>query len=262
MIDIHTHILPDLDDGALDIYDTLEMAAMAVESGTTVVAATPHCNIPGVFDNYFGSRFCDTFEYAREILRKEVPDLKLVAGMEVFATERLPRLLTEGKIFPINRTRYILIEFGFEEDPGFADSILKQVSEVRAIPVIAHAERYEFIQEDPAIAYEWKKAGYEIQVNKGSFVGRFGRRAWRTAYELLNHNLVTAVASDAHGPAERTTYMADVFEHLKNEYPKRYLDTLFEVNPGRICNGLKPVSFRRIPFEEDYNEYGGRKLAL
>ena len=252
MVDIHTHILPGVDDGAADIYDSIEMASLAHEYGTKVIVATPHCNIPGEYDNYFGDNYVRTFQKTKEIIQREQPGITLLAGMEVFATEDLPRLLTEGKIFPINRTRYVLMEFDFAEAPDFADKILRQVKEVRAIPLIAHAERYEFIQDDPRIVYRWKQLGYEVQINKGSFMGRFGEEARRTAYELLNHNLVTAVASDAHSPIRRTTCMADAYDYLSDEYSAEYLDILFDVNPRNICNGVKTIQFRRIPFEKDY----------
>ena len=252
MIDIHTHILPGLDDGASDIYDSIEMAALAHEYGTEVIVATPHCNIPGEYGNYFGKEYIRTFQKTKEIIQREEPGVTLLAGMEVFATEDLPRLLTEGKIFPINRTRYVLMEFDFWEDPEFADEILRQVKEVRAIPLIAHAERYEFIQDNPQIVDRWKQKGYEVQVNKGSFLGRFGEDARNTAYNLLNHNLVTAVASDAHSPIRRTTCMADAYDDLRREYSEEYLDILFEINPRNICNGTKTIRFRRIPFDRDY----------
>ena len=249
MIDIHTHILPGLDDGAADIYDSIEMAALARDNGTSVIVATPHCNIPGSYSNYFGKEYCHVFQRTKEILQQEVPEITLLAGMEVFTTEDVPRFLTEGRIFPINRTRYILMEFDFGEDPDFADEMLRRVKDVQAIPLVAHAERYEFVQDNPEIVYRWKKQGCEIQINKGSFLGKFGQRARRTAFELLNHNLVTAVASDAHSPIQRTTCMADAYDYLREEYSEEYLDVLFDKNPENICNGLRPVQFRRIPFE-------------
>ena len=248
MIDIHTHILPGMDDGAADIYDSIDMAALSYESGTKVIVATPHCNIPGGYHNYFGQEYVRIFEQTKEILLHEQPGITLLAGMEVFATEDLPRLLEDGKIFPINRTHYVLIEFDFAEDPAFADMILKQVCEVRAIPVIAHAERYEFVQDDPQTVFQWRKNGYEVQVNKGSFLGRFGRNAQKTVFELLNHNLISVVASDAHSPVRRTTCMADAYDYLCEEYPQNYLDLLFDINPGKICNGERPVQLRYIPF--------------
>ena len=91
--------------------------------------------------------------------------------MEVFSTEDLPELIVNHKIMPLNQSRYILMEFAFDEDPEFADSILKRAEEVGARPVIAHAERYEFIQDYPQIAYRWFRKGYVIQANKGSFSG-------------------------------------------------------------------------------------------
>ena len=252
MIDVHTHILPGLDDGAADIYDSIEMAALAYENGTKVIAATPHCNIPGVYGNYFGKEYCRVYRETKEIIQREQPGLTLLAGMEVYTTEEVPELLVDGKIFPINRTRYVLMEFDFAEDPDFADRMLRRVQEVRAIPLVAHAERYEFVQDDPEIVWNWKMMGCEIQVNKGSFLGRFGTRAQKAAFKLLNHNLVTAVASDAHSPVRRTTCMADAYEYLRKEYAEKYLDVLFHVNPKNICSGRKPVQFRKIPFEEEY----------
>ena len=139
-----------------------------------------------------------------------------------------------------------------QKDPGFADRMLEQVRQVKGIPVVAHAERYEFVQDDPEIVYRWKQSGCEIQVNKGSFMGRFGRHAREAAYALLNHNLVSVIASDAHSPIQRTTCMADAYDELLGGYPREYLDVLFDSNPKRICNGEKTVGFKKIPFREAY----------
>ena len=139
MTDIHTHILPGLDDGAQGLYDTLEMAAMAFENGTTRIVATPHCNIPGMYDNYFGERYIQAFERARKAIEQEKIPVELLPGMEVFATEDVPELLAAGKIMPLNQTRNVLIEFDFAEDPWFAERLLRRVREVGARPVIAHA---------------------------------------------------------------------------------------------------------------------------
>ena len=171
MIDIHAHILPGIDDGAEDMYDTLEMARMAADSGVDKIIATPHCNIPGMYGNYFGREYIDRYESVVRAVRKEKIPIEILPGMEVFSTEDLPELIVNHKIMPLNQSRYILMEFAFDEDPGFGDSILKRVEEVGARPVIAHAERYEFIQDYPQIAYRWFRKGYVIQANKGSFLG-------------------------------------------------------------------------------------------
>lgn len=249
MIDIHTHILPGIDDGARDIYDTLEMASMAAGIGVTAIVATPHCNIPGMFDNYFGDAYVQVFMQASEAIRREGIPVQLLPGMEAFATYDLPDLLVDGKIMPLNQSRYVLMEFSFDEEPDYATDILKRVKAVGAKPVVAHAERYEFIQEDLRVAYRWRSLGYVIQVNRGSLMGKFGRRAQRAAYRMIKHNLVSVVASDAHSPYQRTPYLLDAYEELKTEYPKRVVDVMFRDNPERICNNLPILKRKAIPFQ-------------
>lgn len=250
MIDIHAHILPGIDDGAEDMYDTLEMARMAADSGVDKIIATPHCNIPGMYGNYFGREYIDRYESVVRAVRKEKIPIEILPGMEVFSTEDLPELIVNHKIMPLNQSRYILMEFAFDEDPEFADSILKRVEEVGARPVIAHAERYEFIQDYPQIAYQWRKRGYIIQVNKGSILGRFGRNALRCAQQMLSHNLVSVMASDAHSPFRRTPYLQDAYEVVCEQYSKKIADLLFQHNPARICKNQPILRLEPIPFSD------------
>lgn len=105
MIDIHTHILPGIDDGARDIYDTLDMAQMAADSGVTAIVATPHCNIPELFDNYLDAEYVKVFRDAQEAIRREKIPVQLLAGMEVFSTYDLPDLLADKKVMTLNGSR-------------------------------------------------------------------------------------------------------------------------------------------------------------
>ena len=250
MIDIHSHILPGLDDGSQDIYDTLEMIRLAARSGIAAMVATPHCNIPGGYENYFDENYIESVQRVRDAVHKEGIPVNILPGAEAFGTDELAELLNNGKIMTLNQSRYLLVEFSFDEDPAFVQHVIRKLSEIKVIPIIAHAERYEFVQKNPDLVYDWRKKGYPIQVNKGSFQERFGRRAAKTAYELLNHHLVSVVASDAHSPHVRTPYMADVYEELLMEYPKEYLEMLFYENPRRICQnepilGFKPKKIQR-----------------
>lgn len=86
-------------------------------------------------------------------------------------------------------------------------------------------------------------------MNKNSFQGGFGRHAERTAYELLDHNLISVIASDAHGAERRTTYMKDVYEMLEEDYSERVLRVLFEENPRRICENRPTLRFHPEPFK-------------
>ena len=249
MIDIHSHILPGIDDGAADMYDTLEMARMAVDSGVTAVVATPHCNIPGMFHNYYSEDYRELFRKAEQVLEEEGIPLTLYPGMEVFVTPDVPRLLKEGKILTINGGRFMLMEFDFGEEASYIQSMLREISLLGIHPVIAHPERYECVQREPQLVYHWRKKGYLVQVNKGSLVGRFGRHSYDTAHRLLRHNLVSVIASDAHSPYQRTPYMLDVYESLRNEYPRKYLKVLFEENPRRICQNQPTIRFELQPFD-------------
>lgn len=244
MIDIHSHILPGVDDGAQDIYDTLEMIRLAERSGIQAMVATPHCNIPGGYKNYFSEKYIEQIQLVREAVHKEGIKVNILPGVEAFGTEDLPRLLAEGKVMTLNQSRYLLMEFGFDEDPAFADHVIERVAEMKAIPVIAHAERYEFVRKNPNLVYQWRKKGYPIQINKGSFQGEFGRRAEMMAYLLLDYNLVSVVASDAHSPHVRTPYMEDVYEELLEMYPTNYVEMLFKENPKRICMNEPILGFQ------------------
>ena len=250
MIDIHAHILPGLDDGAQDIYDTLEMANLALESGITEIVATPHCNIPGVFRNYYNENYVEVFSATEQVLKEEGVPVKLYPGMEVFMTPEVPSLLKEGKIQTLNGGHYILVEFMFDEEPDFAADMLEELAELGVHPIIAHPERYEFVQDNPQIVYEWRKKKYLTQLNKSSLMGSFGKGAYKTAHKLMAHNLVSVIASDAHGPLRRTTYMKDVYEMLLEDYSEKYLKVLFDENPRRICQDLPALRFELKPFEE------------
>ena len=234
MIDIHTHILPGIDDGARDISDTLEMARIAVENGVTNMIATPHCNLPNRYDNYFDHEYRKVFIWAKEAIEEEGIPLQLHPGMEIYTTEEVPQLFRNGSLMTLNGSHYLLMEFSFTEDPEFANRMLVETSKLGVIPVVAHIERYHFVQAYPQIAKLWRDRGYVIQCNKGSYQGRFGEEEQKLAYKLLNWHLVDVIASDTHRPNVRTPNMRDVYDLLAQKYPAEYLKVLFHDNPMRI----------------------------
>ena len=249
MIDIHAHILPGLDDGAADIEDAVELARIAQGNGVSAIVATPHCNLPGTYDNYFGKAYIDIYEQTVEAVRKAGIDIQILPGMEAFGTYDLPELIVEQKIMPINQSRYILIEFAFEENPDYVEDVLKRVKAVGAKPVIAHPERYGFVQDDVRcgmrIVKKWSREGYAFQINKSSFLGKFGRGTMDTAYKLLDKGIVTAIASDAHGVEFRTPNMMDAYDELAKSYSRKELQILLHDNPLRICNN-EPILKRKM----------------
>ena len=248
MIDIHTHVLPGVDDGSDSMEMSLEMLALAAESGVKELVATPHCNIPDEFENYAEPVLLDLWKRLEDEAKREEIPVKLYRGMEIFATEELPELLRQGRVWTLNDTSYFLVEFSFREDPDFCRDVLKRCVDLGFQPIIAHPERYYFIQDDPELAFEFCVSGYGLQLNKGSLLGRFGRGPKRMADLLLRHGLCACVASDAHRPDRRSTFMTEIQAYLTEEYGEDYTRLLLEENPARILSGRELLGYEPIPF--------------
>ena len=228
MIDLHSHILPELDDGSQSLQESLAMARMAVDSGVRAMVATPHCAEDRSREVY------EAWALLRQALKETGVPLKLYPGMEIFGTRETDRLLREGKLFTLNGSRYPLIEFSFRSSGEEETWILRSVCKTGFRPIIAHPERYTYVQQDPEIVNRWCRMGCLLQVNRGSLLGRFGASAQALAAELLERGFVTAVASDAHSPQVRTPWMADVRELLSQEVSPQCARTLLLDNPRKI----------------------------
>lgn len=216
----------------------LEMAAMAVESGVKIVAATPH-SIDPRRTNYWGGELKGVFQEFRAAVKKAGIPLTVVPGMEIFGTPEVPGLLKQGKLIGLNGSRYPLIEFSFSNYAGQATDILEQICAMGLRPVVAHPERYFYIQQDPALLNLWVEMGCLLQVNKGSLLGYFGRNEQALAMELVNRGFAFAVASDAHSPLVRTTWMGDVKQLLREEFSTLAARMLLDENPGKLLKNEK-----------------------
>ena len=237
MIDIHTHILPTVDDGAGNFDEALDMAVMAVESGVKALVATPHSNHESGFVNYESEHLEALFEKFRNMLSAENIPLQLYRGMELWASTDIVAKLSYGKLITLNRTKYTLVEFDIDEESWWIEAILKEMMLGGYIPVIAHPERYQCVQEEPNHLYEWRKLGALAQMNKESILGRLGRRTARTAELLLKHNLINCLASDAHHAYARTTDMTALNRYMENNFALGYREMLMQDNPQAILEG-------------------------
>ena len=248
MVDIHSHILPGVDDGSQSMDTSIEMLLLSAGSGVDSVVATPHCNIPGEYDNYAGPDMDRLWErLVREAQRANV-NVRLYRGMEVFATPELPELLRDRQVWTINDTRYFLTEFSFGEDPEFCRKVLDRCLQDGFCPVIAHPERYLFVQDDPQIAFDWCVSGCALQLNKGSFLGRFGPGPRITAERLVEHGLAACVASDAHSAYQRSTHFGEIRNYILDVFGEGYMELLLNENPGRILRGDTLLGYEPIPF--------------
>ena len=230
MIDLHSHILPGLDDGARDMETALHMADIAVQSGVSAVVVTPHCVSDRV--EQVRKRLADL----QSAVRAEGIPIRLYSGMEIFGRPDTAALLRAGRLLTINGSRYPLIEFDFDTDGEEETAVLHSVIQAGYTPLVAHPERYRCIQEDPEQVNLWARMGCRFQVNRGSLLGRFGPEAREVAWALTGRGFATVVSSDAHSATRRTPWLRDVWEQLELRLSPAAAMWLLEENPRRIIN--------------------------
>ena len=197
MIDFHSHILPEIDDGSRNLEQSISMINEAKEVGFTKIISTSH-----YMENYYE---CDV-EKRKQLIKQlqgEVQDIKLYLGNEIYITNNIIELLKNGKASSINNTRYVLFEFPLITTKPMNDKeVIYRLVENGYIPIIAHPERYPFIQENPEYLFELEDMGALFQANYGSIIGMYGLKAKRTLKILLRNNLISFFGSDIHRPEQ------------------------------------------------------------
>lgn len=239
MFDIHCHILHGLDDGSDNIEESVRMAKLAVENGTNAIVVTPHSNIPDSFQNNFGREYAKKFRELSARLKSEGIPLKIYPGHEIFAAGSFVELIKKKKLLTLNGSDYPLVEFGFTEHPDSVFMKLRSLLAEGLTPIVAHPERYEFVQYEEEAAEYIKKTGCLIQVNKGSLMGKFGRTAQAAAHRIMEARLADFVASDAHSPYIRTPRLANAHEMISELYSYDYAQLLLCENPMKVIGNQK-----------------------
>ena len=236
MVDIHCHILPDIDDGAASMEDALDMARMAAMSGVTDIIATPHFR--GEPD-YLGMIPHIQRQYRRlsEALAECDIPIRLHRGAEVLCTPNTVKVASMRQLPTLGNTRYVLVEFHFDETFRFMDDCLRQIASWGYDPVVAHPERYDAIQFQPELLEKWARRGYVLQVNKGSILGVLGRGAEQTAGAMMEMGLVHLFASDAHSSRHRTPNMGQIVRWAQTYCTPECAQILLGENPRRVLKG-------------------------
>lgn len=236
MIDIHCHILPDFDDGAADLRESMAMARLACSTGTTDIIATPHFAGEEAALSCL-PRLIARYEKLEKAIRQEELEIRLHLGAEILCLPQTAHMAKLGKLPTLGNTNYLLCEFYFNESPVYMDEMLRFLAGCGYRIVVAHPERYEAVQEDPRIAEAWFSQGYVLQLNKGSISGAFGSAVQKAALALLSQGLYHLIASDAHGADNRTTDMRTARKYLEMRCPEDYVRILTEENPRRLLRG-------------------------
>lgn len=197
MLDIHGHILPQIDDGAENLEHALEMARVYEKTGVATVVATPHY-IRGCYE-VEKDTVLEATNHLNENIRKHNLSIQVIPGMEIEICPEIPELIKEGKILTINNNgKYLLIEPPFYTLPSYTNQIFYELNLMGITPILAHPERNQVLGNNLKMIYEMVERGVLIQVNAGSLLGYFGKEVKETVVTMLKSNLVHVIAGDAH----------------------------------------------------------------
>ena len=196
MFDLHTHLLPSIDDGASDLAVSVEMARMQVDQGVSVVACTPHI-LPGLYHNS-GPDIQNRVEALGRELADAGIELEVVAGADNHVTPQFVQLLQQGHLLPIAQSRYVLVEPPHHVAPARLEDVFFGLLVAGYVPILTHPERLTWIEAKYPVMTKLAESGVWMQITSGSLLGRFGRRAKYWAERMLCEGRVHILASDAH----------------------------------------------------------------
>ena len=219
MIDIHSHILPNVDDGSRDIFMSIEMAKLYLQNGIKRVIATPHY-IQGSMDNTVKDNKKSLAMLNKELSREGL-DLEVVLGNEIYLSISTVNDILDNKVSTLNGTRYVLIELPMYDIPLYMENVLYDLQIEGFVPIIAHPERNTKIIEDPNILYNYINKGVLGQLNLSSLEGMYGSKVKSTAEILLKHKMIHFVGTDAHRNRKRSPNVKKGLEILESLVDKK-----------------------------------------
>ena len=212
MIDIHTHVIPNVDDGSPNLETSIAMVKHEIEIGVDTIYCTPH----HIFRRYEKSveEIKANFQLLKEAVEKENLPIKLYLGQEICYTHRenILQMLEDGKLLTLNNTNRVLLEFSFHREPEDLLDIIYNYSLKGYEIIVAHVERYEWMTIDKVRAL--RSEGALIQINSNSLLGFTSWREKRMTKKLLKLNLVDFIASDMH--SFRPSTLDKAYKKIKN----------------------------------------------
>jgi protein-tyrosine phosphatase len=241
MIDLHCHVLPGVDDGAVDLADTLAMARAAVEQGCRAIAATSH-----LWEGLFAT--------SPELLREEYPGvveavrragipLQVLPGAENYFGGGDPVLFAERAV-PLGAGAFVLVDFSLDEVPDGITEMIAALAARGRRPLIAHPERNRELQSDPTPIADWVERGAIVQVNASSLLGIHGEEARDAAEVLLGSGAAHVLASDAHDLKRRPFCLQRGRERAAEIVGAAEASRLAVERPWKVARG-EPVQVAR-----------------
>lgn len=233
-LDIHSHIIPGVDDGSRDMDMTIQMLAQAYEEGVRYMVATPHF-YPG-HKNTGAEKIEEAFSEVKQLAKSKFPDLELMLGNEIYYKDEAVTLLQEKTIHTMNGSRYILVEFNVGLEYKKIYQAVKLFTMKGYYPIIAHVERYAALFKQEELIKELINAGAYIQVNAETFLGGFFDQYKKYCLGLANSGMVHFLGSDAHNTNDRRPIMEQAVKVLSKKIDSEYLENILVHNPKCFLN--------------------------
>ncbi len=229
MIDFHTHILPNIDDGSRSIDETFNLIKEAKEAGFDGIVLTSH-----YIENYYETDVPERDVWVQAIKENLEPkgiDTNLYLGNEIYISDNMMRLLEEGKASTINNTCYVLFEMPLHEEPLNLYDAIYSLQENKLIPILAHPERYSFVQKEPELINDLIEKGCLMQANYGSILGQYGEKAEFIVRKFFENNMIHFLGSDVHRQNSIYPKIPFALEKIKHIIGERKLEELTTINP-------------------------------
>jgi protein-tyrosine phosphatase len=232
MIDLHCHILPGLDDGAVDMEESLAMVQAAVEEGVTHIVATPHSS------NEFRFDYAKVRELREQLQRLIGDRLELATGCDFHINlENLEALRVDAPRFCINQQNYLLVEFSEYSIAPTMNHTLHELQLMGLHPIITHPERNAILQGQPGRLAAWVRLGCHVQVTAGALTGDFGPKSKNDALRWIGEGLVHFVSSDAHNMRWRPFRLLPAYNAVREKFGENKARALFVDNPLAAFEG-------------------------
>lgn len=249
MIDIHSHILPNIDDGSKDMDISIEMARLYIENGFHTVVATPHYVENSTMDNSYYKNI-EILDNLKKELKLNGISLDIYLGNEIYICDNLFKNLQNEKITTLNNTKYILVELPFMDLPKNCLSVIDKLITLDYIPILAHPERNVVICEDINVLYDLIVKGCLVQINIPSIEGKYGLEIKEATENMLKYNMVHFIGTDAHSNLRRSPNVARGIEIIKNIVGEEKFVELALDNPKNMLlnkniKDVEPIYYKK-----------------
>lgn len=242
MIDIHCHILSGIDDGAKDMEMSLEMLRIAEEDGIKKIIATPH-----FYRGYFENQYKDierSVVKLNKAAKEENINVEVMPGQEVFLDSHTLEDYKAGAINCLNNSGYMLIELPNREIPKYTFDTIYELNLLGVKTIIAHPERYYFVEKDIKSLNRFIEEGCLFQINATSLNGTFGKKIQKTAMNIMKNGLCNFIASDAHSVTRRAPKLKSTLMEIKHQNKQIYEKVISNTNnlsnrTGVLCTNRK-----------------------